>query len=125
MIRDILVIIILISILITVIKVQIVLSKKDKKILGLIIPIFIFMFSLFLTVGATPVKPEIETTQMITTEKVDVLEDSLVTPISASLVEKSFIMNSFLYTILIINTGNLILLGIYFYCRHQKKIRVE
>lgn len=125
MIKDIIVIIVLICILIAIIKLQIFLSKKDKKLLGLIIPVFIFALSLVLALGGTPMKPEIETSQMTVSETGEALEHTLDTNISASIMDKSLTINSIMYTILIINIGNFVMLGIYFYCRYQKKISIE
>ena len=125
MIKDIIVVIVLIFILIAIIKLQIFLSKKDNKLFGLIIPIFIFTSSLLLAFGGTPIKSEIETTQIITTETGQTIEDPLDTKTSTSLVDKPIAINSFIYTILIVNIGNFVMLGIYFHYRHQKKIQVE
>ncbi len=125
MIKDIIVIIVLICVLIAIIKLQTFLSKKDNKILGLIIPIFIFVFSLVLALGGTPVEPEIETSQAIVSETGEALEEPLDTNISPTIINKSLALNSIIYTILIINIGNVVMLGIYFYCRHHKKISIE
>lgn len=125
MIRNILAIIIVISILIAVMKLQTFLSKKDKKIFGLIIPIFIFTVSLLLAFGGTPTKPEIETTQTIVTEKGEDIGTPLDVQTATSLVDKTLTVNSIIYTILLINFGNVVMLGIYFYYRHQKKTYTE
>lgn len=127
MIRKIIAIIVIIFILSVVMKLQICLSKKDKKIFGLIIPIFIFNVSLLLAFGGTPAKPEIETTQTIQAiGTVETETDSLLDiQTEESLVDKALTINSIIYTILIINSGNVVMLGIYFYCRHQKKTYTE
>ncbi len=125
MIKNIIVIICLICILIATIKLQIFLSKKDKKALGLIIPVFIFIISLVYSFGGTPMKPEIETSQAIVSETGEALEEPLDTNISPTIINKSLALNSIIYTILIINIGNVVMLGIYFYYRHHKKISIE
>lgn len=125
MIKDIIIIIVLICIFIAIIKLQISLSKKDKKVLGLIIPAFIFTLSLVMAFGGTPMKPEIETSQITLSETGEVLEQTLDSNISTSLLDKPLTINSIIYTILIINIGNIVMLGIYFYFRHQKKISIE
>ena len=125
MIRNIIAIIIVISILIAVMKLQTFLSKKDKKIFGLIIPIFIFTVSLLLAFGGTPTKSEIETTQTIVTETGEGIGTPLDVQTATSLVDKTLTVNSIIYTILLINFGNVVMLGIYFYYRYQKKTYTE
>ena len=69
--------IISIFILIIIIKLQVFLSKKDNKLLGLIIPIFIFVSSLIFSFGFIPTHQEIETTQSTITETGEIVESSL------------------------------------------------
>jgi hypothetical protein len=52
----------------------------------------------------------------------EVLEESLDTIISTDITDKSTALGSIIYTILVINVGNIVMLGIYFYCRHNKKM---
>ena len=125
MLRDIIVMISLILILIVVIKLQIFLSKKDSKLFGLIIPIVIFVLSLLLAFGGLPTNYEIETTQSITTETGEIVENFLDAKTPTELVDNTLTVNGIIYTILSINAGNFVMLGIFFYCRHQKKTHVE
>ena len=57
-------------ILIAIIRLQIFLSKKDNRLLGLIIPIVIFASSLIFAFGFIPTHNKIETTQSVMTETV-------------------------------------------------------
>ena len=125
MLRDIIVVISLILIFIAVIKLQIFLSKKDCKLFGLIIPVIIFAISLLLAFGGLPTNQEIETTQSITTETGEIVEDFLDEKTPTALVDNTLTVNGIIYTILSINTGNSVMLGIFFYYRHQKKTHVE
>lgn len=125
MLRDIIVVISLILIFIAVIKLQIFLSKKDCKLFGLIIPVIIFAISLLLAFGGLPTNQEIETTQSITTETGEIVENSLDEKTPTALVDNTLTVNGIIYTILSINAGNSVMLGIFFYYRHQKKTHVE
>ena len=122
MLRNIIVVFILILILIAVIKLQIFLSKKDNKLFGLIIPIVI---SLLLAFGGLPTNQEIKTTQSITTKTGEIVENSLDAKTTTALVDNTLTVNGIIYTIISINAGNFVMLGIFFYCRHQKKTHVE
>lgn len=121
MLRNIIVVFSLILILIAVIKLQIFLSKKDSKLFGLIIPIVILAISLLLAFGGLPTNQEIETTQSITTETGEIVENSLDAKTPTALVDNTLTVNGIIYTIIFINAGNSVMLGIFFYCRHQKK----
>lgn len=128
MLRNIIVVFSLILILIAVIKLQIFLSKKDSKLFGLIIPIVILAISLLLAFGGLPTNQEIETTQSITTETTEtgeIVENSLDAKTPTALVDNTLTVNGIIYTIIFINAGNSVMLGIFFYCRHQKKTHVE
>lgn len=125
MLRNIIVVLSLILILIAVIKLQIFLSKKDSKLFGLIIPIVILAISLLLAFGGLPTNQEIETTQSITTETGEIVENSLDAKTPTALVDNTLTVNGIIYTIISINTGNSVMLGIFFYCRHQKETHVE
>lgn len=125
MLRNIIVVFSLILILIAVIKLQIFLSKKDSKLFGLIIPIVILAISLLLAFGGLPTNQEIETTQSITTETGEIVENSLDAKTPTALVDNTLTVNGIIYTIIFINAGNSVMLGIFFYCRHQKKKHVE
>ena len=125
MLRNIIVVFSLILILIAVIKLQIFLSKKDSKLFGLIIPIVILAISLLLAFGGLPTNQEIETTQSITTETGEIVENSLDAKTPTALVDNTLTVNGIIYTIIFINAGNSVMLGIFFYCRHQKKSDVE
>ena len=120
MLRNIIVVFSLILILIAVIKLQIFLSKKDSKLFGLIIPIDILAISLLLAFGGLPTNQEIETTQSITTETGEIVENSLDVKTPTALVDNTLTVNGIIYTIIFINAGNSVMLGIFFYCRHQK-----
>lgn len=117
--------IIIILILITIIKLQIFLSKKNNKLLGLIIPIVIFMSSLIFAFGFIPTHQEIETTQSTITETGEIVESSLDKKTSTTLIDHSFTANSIIYTIVSINAVNFVMLAIYFYCRHKKNTHIE
>ena len=125
MLRNIIVVFSLILILIAVIKLQIFLSKKDSKLFGLIIPIVILAISLLLAFGGLPTNQEIETTQSITTETGEIVENSLDAKTPTALVDNTLTVNGIIYTIIFINAGNSVMLGIFFYSRHQKKTHVE
>lgn len=125
MLRNIIVVFSLILILIAVIKLQIFLSKKDSKLFGLIIPIVILAISLLLAFGGLPTNQEIETIQSITTETGEIVENSLDAKTPTALVDNTLTVNGIIYTIIFINAGNSVMLGIFFYCRHQKKTHVE
>lgn len=125
MLRNIIVVLSLILILIAVIKLQIFLSKKDSKLFGLIIPIVILAISLLLAFGGLPTNQEIETTQSITTETGEIVENSLDAKTPTALVDNTLTVNGIIYTIISINAGNSVMLGIFFYCRHQKETHVE
>lgn len=117
--------IILILILIAIIKLQIFLSKKDNRLLGLIIPIVIFASSLIFAFGFIPTHNKIETTQSIMTETGKDVESSSDKKTSTALIDHSLTTTSIVYTIVSINTVNFVMLGIYFYCRHKKNTHVE
>jgi hypothetical protein len=122
MIKDIIAIVYLACILIATIKLQIFLSKKDNKALGLIIPAFILITSLVYSVFVTPMYSEMETSTVTVYETGEVLEESLDTIISTDIIDKSTALMSIIYIMSIINSGNIVMLGIYFYCRHNKKM---
>ena len=115
--------IILILILIAIIRLQIFLSKKDNRLLGLIIPIVIFASSLIFAFGFIPTHNKIETTQSVMTETGEVVESSS-DKTSTALIDHS-LTTSIVYTIVSINAVNFVMLGIYFYCRHKKSTHVE
>lgn len=108
-------------ILIAIIRLQIFLSKKDNRLLGLIIPIIIFASSLIFAFGFIPTHNKIETTQSVMTETGKVVESSS-DKTSTALRDHSLTTTSIVYTI---NAGNFVMLGIYFYCRHKKSTHAE
>ena len=110
-------------ILIAIIRLQIFLSKKDNRLLGLIIPIVIFASSLIFAFGFIPTHNKIETTQSVMTETGEVVESSS-DKTSTALIDHS-LTTSVVYTIVSINAVNVVMLGIYFYCRHKKNTHVE
>lgn len=110
-------------ILIAIIRLQIFLSKKDNRLLGLIIPIVIFASSLIFAFGFIPIHNKIETTQSVMTETGEVVESSS-DKTSTALIDHS-LTTSIVYTIVSINAVNFVMLGIYFYCRHKKSTHVE
>lgn len=110
-------------ILIAIIRLQIFLSKKDNRLLGLIIPIVIFASSLIFAFGFIPTHNKIETTQSVMTETGKVVESSS-DKTSIALRDHS-LTTSIVYTIVSINAGNFVMLGIYFYCRHKKSTHAE
>lgn len=112
-------------ILIAIIRLQIFLSKKDNRLLGLIIPIVIFASSLIFAFGFIPTHNKIETTQSVMTETGEVVESSSDKKTSVALVDHSLTTTSIVYTIVSINAVNFVLLGIYFYCRHKKNTHIE
>ena len=112
-------------IIIAIIKLQIFLSKKNNKLLGLIIPIIIFASSLIFAFGLIPTHNKIETTQSVTTETGKVIESSSDKKTSVALVDHSITTNSIIYTVVSINAVNFVMLGIYFYCRHKKNTYAE
>ena len=116
--------IILILILIAIIRLQIFLSKKDNRLLGLIIPIVIFASSLIFAFGFIPTHTKIETSQSVTTETGEIVESSS-DKTSTALIDHSLTTTSIVYTIVSINAVNFVMLGIYFYCRHKKNTHVE
>lgn len=87
----------------------------------MIIPIVILAISLLLAFGGLPTNQEIETTQSITTETGEIVENSLDAKTPTVLVDNTLTVNGIIYTIISINAGNSVMLGIFFYCRHQKK----
>lgn len=91
----------------------------------MIIPVIIFSISLLLAFGGLPTNQEIETTQSITTETEEIVENSLDEKTPTALVDNTLTVNGIIYTILSINAGNSVMLGIFFYYRHQKKTHVE
>lgn len=111
----------IVLILIAVVKLQMFLSKKDSKLFGLIIPIVILAISLLLAFGGLPTNHEIETTPSITTETGEIIENSLDEKTPMALVDNTLTVNGIIYTIISIDVGNSVMLGIFFYCRHQKK----
>ena len=111
-------------IIIAIIRLQIILSKKDNKLFGLIIPIIIFASSLIFAFGFIPTHNKIETTQSVMTETGEVAESSS-DKTSTALIDHSLTTTSIVYTIVSINTVNFVMLGIYFYCRHQKNTHIE
>lgn len=111
-------------ILIAIIRLQMFLSKKDNKLVGLIIPIVIFASSLIFAFGFIATHNKIETTQSVMTETGKVVESSS-DKISTVLIDHSFTTTSIVYTIVSINAVNFVMLGIYFYCRHKKSTHAE
>ena len=111
-------------IIIAIIRLQIILSKKDNKLFGLIIPIIIFASSLIFAFGFIPTHNKIETSQSVMTETGKIIESSS-DKTSTALIDHSLTTTSIVYTIVSINAVNFVMLGIYFYCRHQKNTHVE
>lgn len=110
-------------ILIAIIRLQIFLSKKDNKLFGLIIPIIIFASSLIFAFGFIPTHNKIETTQSVMTETGKVVESS--SDKTSTALRDHSLTTSIVYTIVSINAGNFVMLGIYFYCRHKKSTHAE
>lgn len=111
-------------ILVAIIRLQMFLSKKDNKLFGLILPIVIFASSLIFAFGFIPTHNEIETTQSVMTETGEVVESSS-DKTSTALINHSLTTTSIVYTIVSINAVNVVILGIYFYCRHKKNTHIE
>lgn len=112
-------------IIIAIIRLQIFLSKKDNRLLGLIIPIVIFASSLIFAFGFIPTHNKIETTQSVMTETGKVVESSSDKTSTALRDHSLTTTTSIVYTIVSINAGNFVMLGIYFYCRHKKSTHAE
>ena len=112
-------------IIIAMIRVQIFLSKKDNRLLGLVIPIVIFVSSLIFAFGFIPTHNKIETTQSIMTETGKDVESSSDKKTSTALIDHSLTTTSIVYTIVSINAVNVVMLSIYFYCRHKKNTHIE
>lgn len=110
-------------IIIAIIRLQIFLSKKDNRLLGLIIPIVIFASSLIFAFGFIPTHNKIETTQSVMTETGKVVESS--SDKTSTALRDHSLTTSIVYTIVSINAGNFVMLGIYFYCRHKKNTHAE
>lgn len=110
-------------IIIAIIRLQIFLSKKDNKLFGLIIPIIIFTSSLIFAFGFIPTHNKIETTQSVMTETGKVIESS--SDKTSTALRDHSLTTSIVYTIVSINAGNFVMLGIYFYCRHKKSTHAE
>lgn len=110
-------------IIIAIIRLQIFLSKKDNRLLGLIIPIVIFASSLIFAFGFIPTHNKIETTQSVMTETGKVVESS--SDKTSTALRDHSLTTSIVYTIVSINAGNFVMLGIYFYCRHKKSTHAE
>lgn len=111
-------------IIITIIRLQIFLSKKDNKLFGFIIPIVIFASSLIFAFGFIPTHNKFETTQSVMTETGKMVESSS-DKTSTTLIDHSLTTTSIVYTIVSINAVNVVMLGIYFYCRHKKNTHIE
>lgn len=86
-------------ILIVIIRLQIFLSKKDNRLLGLIIPIIIFTSSLIFAIGFIPIHNKIETTQSVMTETGKVVESSS-DKTSTALIDHSLTTTSIVYTVM-------------------------
>lgn len=97
----------------------------DSKLFGLIIPIVILAISLFVAFRGLPTNQEIKTTQSITTETGEIVENPLDEKTPTALVDNTLTVNHIIYTIISINVGNSVMLGIFFYYKHQKKIHIE
>ena len=112
-------------ILIAIIRLQIFLSKKDNKLFGLIIPIIIFASSLIFAFGFIPThNKNWNELKSVMTETGKVVESSS-DKTSTALRDHSLTTTSIVYTIVSINAGNFVMLGIYFYCRHKKSTHAE
>ena len=111
-------------ILIAIIRLQIFLSKKDNRFFVLINQMFIFAITLIFDFVYIQTNKKIDTTQSVMTETGKVVESSS-DKTSTALRDHSLTTTSIVYTIVSINAGNFVMLGIYFYCRHKKSTHTE
>lgn len=111
-------------IFVLVVRLQIVLSKKDKK-MGLIIPVVIFMVSLLISSVASPVKYDVGTSQVVTNENGEVVDNHEEVEQPIEMIDKSQALNGAIITFMCINSLNVVMLSIYFYYANRKKVSSE
>lgn len=115
----------IIAVVFAMIKLQIFLSKKEKRLFGLIIPVAIFAISLLMAFGGTPTNAEVETIQTVVTENNEIVEGSEDIKTSSYIIDEAFTASSMIVMIVVINIGTIVMLGIYCHYRNLRKTHVE
>lgn len=116
---------ILAGILFIICKIQFLLSKKENKLYGLILPFLIFGLSLFLSFGATPTTLSTDTNMQTISENGTITNTHSSEEQSLISVEKSVSASSIVYVLLTVNTGTLLLAVIYIICRRKMTTKIE
>lgn len=115
---------VLLIIFFTILKTQLYLSKKENKYYGLIFPIIILFFSIFLAFGFTPTETRVVTTEAVVGET----KESESTPTRNDVpleIDSGSSGLGILSTFFIINIGTILLLSIYFVCRSKQNRSIE
>lgn len=107
-----------------VIALQIFLSKKENKWLGLILPSICIVYSLLMVLGMVTFTSA--TTQVTTiTEDGQVIEKTVDEEKNEPLMNKTSMITSAITVFVISNLPTLVLIGIYFGCREKKKKNLQ
>lgn len=102
---------------------QVVLSRKENKLYGLILPFIVLVSSIIFAIGFTPASIEMETSTTTTSEEGVVLDTSSTSETLP--IDNAEVMSSMISTFLAMNFWTLILLIVYAICRATRNNNVN
>lgn len=121
----IIILLILIGVVYIIGKIQVLLSKKENKIYGLILPFLVFVLSLILSFGTVPTTISTDTEIQTVSEEGTMIENDSLTKQSKIPMEQNFSIGSIIYVLIIVNIATISLLVIYIICKRKMALKEE
>lgn len=106
-------------------KIQVLLSKKENKIYGLILPFLVFVLSLILSFGTVPTTISTDTEIQTVSEEGTMIKNDSLTKQSKIPMEQNFSIGSIIYVLIIVNIATISLLVIYIMCKRKMALKEE
>lgn len=121
----IIILLILIGVVYIIGKIQVLLSKKENKIYGLILPFLVFVLSLILSFGTVPTTISTDTEIQTVSEEGAMIKNDSLTKQSKIPMEQNFSIGSIIYVLIIVNIATISLLVIYIMCKRKMVLKEE
>lgn len=121
----IIILLILIGVVYIIGKIQVLLSKKENKIYGLILPFLVFVLSLILSFGTVPTTISTDTEIQTVSEEGTMIKNDSLTKQSKIPMEQNFSIGSIIYVLIIVNIATISLLVIYIMCKRKMALKEE
>lgn len=122
----ILIIVLFIGVMLAVLKVQFLLSKKENKLYGLILPGFFFILSITMSLHSIPITATVENEMQTVSEDGKIVKsNNLESEEKFQLINRTEALFSASYLFVRINLFTIVLLTVYGICRRKRNIKNE